>query len=183
MRKAVFAVAGILALGVAVGMQGARVLNAGDAAPSFSARGTDGKSYTLASLTKSGPVFFYFIQDGCPVNDQAAPHVHKVADAYRGKATFIGIMDSNEATAKRWASKFKATYPILPDPDQKIIKSFRAQASPWLIQVGRDGKVAKVWEGYSQGYLNELNANAARAANTTPSKLDFSAAPARPRYG
>src|SRR5262245_15000408 len=35
-------------------------------APSFDVQDTDGKTESLADLTKNGPLFMYFVLDGCP---------------------------------------------------------------------------------------------------------------------
>jgi peroxiredoxin len=176
------AVAGTLALGALVFSQG-KQLETGTKAPAFSAKGSDGKTHTLASLTAKGPVYLYFIKEDCPINDQAVKYYNRVGDAYKGKATMVGVFDGGEAAYKKWAAKFKPTYPVLFDPNKTIIRSYRAERSPWVIQVDAKGQVAKVWPGYSEKDLNQLSASMAGAAKTQPQKIDFSGAPGSTRYG
>src|SRR5690242_4630287 len=38
----------------------------GNLAPNFTVTDTDGKSHNLSELTKDGPLFLYFVLDGCP---------------------------------------------------------------------------------------------------------------------
>jgi peroxiredoxin Q/BCP len=153
------------------------VVKKGTKAPVFSAEGTDGKTHTLSSLTKDGPVHLYFIKEGCPVNHRAAPHVTKIDSTYSGKAKIIGVYNGSLAGAKRWASRYGAKYPILADPDLKIIRSFGAPYSPFLISVDKSGKVENVLEGLSPRELTRLNAGAAEVAGMKVTAMTFEGAP------
>lgn len=153
----------------------------GTKAPNFSAKGSDGKTHTLASVTKSGPVVLYFIQSTCPVNAEAMKYFNRVGAAYKG-ARLVGVIDENAAGYKEWAKEFKPTFPVLFDPNKTIIRAYQAQASPWAIHV-KNGEIAKVWDGYSAKYLTELNASVASAAKSAPKKLDFKGAPTLPAFG
>lgn len=149
----------------------------GDKAPAFSATGTDGKTHTLASLSKTGPVFLYFIKEGCPVNHRAAPHMTKTFDAYKAKGTLVGVYNGDTADAKKWASQYGAKYVLLADPDMKIIQSYGAPYSPFLIEVGKDGKVAEVLEGLSSKELDKFNKSYAKSINMAAISSDWKGAP------
>jgi peroxiredoxin len=152
-------------------------------APAFSAMGSDGKTHTLSSLTAKGDVFLYFIKEDCPINDQALKYFNQLGAAYKDKATIVGVFNGNEAKFKRWQAKSKLPIMSLYDPDLKIVKSYKADASPWMIHVAKDGKVAKIWPGYSVAFLNEMNASMAGAAKVPAAKLDLAGAPNNTRYG
>jgi peroxiredoxin len=149
----------------------------GSAAPAFSAKGTDGKTHTLASLSKRGPVVLYFIKDGCPVNHRAAPFLTKLTNAYGANANVVGVFNGDTGGAKNWAKQYGAKYLILADKDYKIIRSYKAVYSPWLIHVGKDGKIAKVYEGASPANLAKVNEVVASAAGAKLASIDFSGAP------
>ena len=155
----------------------------GKNAPAFTAKGSDGKNYSLRSLAAKGPVFLYFIKSDCPVNADAVKYYNKLGSSYRGKATFLGVINGDASVYRTWQAQYKATYPVLLDPGKKIITGFGAQASPWVIEVGKGGKIAKVWEGYSVKDLNALNSSMAKAAKVKLVKLDTTGAPSTNRYG
>jgi peroxiredoxin len=174
---------GVLALGALVLGQGRTQFQVGAKAPAFSATASDGKTHTLQSLNAKGPVFLYFIKDGCPVNNQAIKYYNRVGEAYKGKATFVGVFDGNEAAFKRFAAEYKPTYPVLFDANKSIIRSYNAERSPWVVEVNAQSTVAKIWRGYSEKDLKELNASLAGAAKTSAQKVDFAGAPGSTRYG
>ncbi|MCW5943176.1 MAG: redoxin domain-containing protein [Fimbriimonadaceae bacterium] len=155
----------------------------GDKAPAFSAMGSDGKSHTLASLTKEGPAVLYFIKEDCPVNAEAVKYYNRMASAYKGKARLIGVINVDKVGYAGWAKRFKPTYPVLFDPSLKTIHGFKAKASPWAVEVGKDGKIAKVWPGYSANTLAQINARLAKAAGTTVAKVDLGGAPGGNTFG
>lgn len=152
-------------------------MKAGTKAPDFKATGTDGKTHTLASLSKSGDVHLYFIKIGCPVNHRAAPHFKKVAESYGPKGNLVGIINGSPAEAKQWAKEYGAKFLILADPDMKIIRSYGAQHSPWAAAVSK-GKVSKVWDEGSAKTLSALNKLAAKNAGVKEVAMTFDGAPA-----
>src|SRR5688572_20248073 len=107
----------------------------GTKAAAFTAKDMAGKTHTLSSLMKKGPVVLYFIKHDCPVNAEVVKYYNGVAGAYKGKASFVGVINGDKATASTWAAKFKPTYPVLLDPEMKIIRSYEAQMSPWATMV------------------------------------------------
>ena len=152
-------------------------------APDFSAKANDGKTYTLKSLTEKGDFFLYFIKDDCPVNDQAVAYFNRLGTAYKDKAAILGVYDGSESQFRAWQARYKPTYPVLFDPDMKIIKSYKAQASPWMIHVSKAGSITKVWPGYSADFINQMSASMAGAAKTAVARIDTAGAPRDTRYG
>jgi len=146
-------------------------------APAFSATGTDGKTYTLQSFLEKGPVVLYFIKEGCPVNHRAAPYVTKLTGAYGEKANVVGIYNGDVSSARAWAKEYKAEYTILADPQYKVIRSYKAHYSPWLVAVGKDSKITNVFEGASPASLAKVNSLVASAAGMKLASIDFSGAP------
>lgn len=155
----------------------------GTPAPDFELAASDGNTHTLRSLTANGPVFFYAIKRTCPINKQAHPFFVKLAQAYAGKATFVGVIDRDAEGYKGWQEEYEAPYTVLFDPDRKIIDGLDMKRSPWLVQVNRDGTVARSWPGYSELDLNEMAEAMAAAAGISPVEVDFAGAPERTRYG
>lgn len=179
---------GVLVVGVAVlvavgFMRPNDALESGEKAPTFSAPGSDGKTHTLASLTAKGPAFLYFIKDGCPVNAEAVVYMNRLADAYKGKATFVGVINADKSGYERWNKTYKSPMPVLLDPDLKIIRSYKASASPWVVEVTKDGTIGQVWKGYSSKSLGEIGTKLASAAGVKPAQVDLKGAPGSMTFG
>jgi peroxiredoxin Q/BCP len=175
-----FLAASAIVAGVGFGINAVaqqKFLQKGDKAPDFFAPGTDGKTHTLASVTKDGPVFLYFIKIGCPVNHKAAPHVVAVEKAYAEKGNVVGVINGSVEDAKKWASQYGAKFPIIADPDLKIIRSYSAPYSPFMIAVGKDRKVSSVIEGLSAKELQHVNTMVSTSLKAKLIAMDFKGAP------
>lgn len=168
---------GCLLLGAtALAFKGRAEVKVGSKAMAFSAKGTDGKTHTLDSLSKKGPVFLYFIKEGCPVNHRAAPHFAKLYDAYKGKANFVGVYNGSVEDAKTWQKNYKAKFTILSDADLKIIRGYGAIYSPWSVMVEK-GKVSKIMEGGSPKELKQVNELMAKSTKQKLVAMTFDGAP------
>ncbi|MEZ0326378.1 MAG: peroxiredoxin family protein [Fimbriimonas sp.] len=158
-------------------------IKAGTVAPAFTSTGSDGKQHELKDYTAKGDLFLYFISDTCPVNAEAEKFYNRLSKAYEGKATILGVINTTDKGYKAWQAKFKAPFVVVFDPDLRIIRSYKANASPWMVQVGKNGKVAKAWPGYSAPALKEINAAMAKVGEVPVAKIDFTGAPADMAFG
>lgn len=155
----------------------------GPAAPNFELRASDGNSHTLQSLTAKGPVFFYGIKKGCPINAKAEDYFDQLARAYAGKVTFVGLSNMNAETFPGWRDEFKPSYTVLYDPKKELISGLGIKRSPWIVQVAKNGQIVETWAGYSTVDLDEVSAAMATAAGVPQAKLEFAGAPAQTSYG
>lgn len=153
----------------------------GKLAPAFAASTAAGKSFALKTLTAKGPVFLYFIKKDCPTNARAEKYYNRIFEASGGKANIIGVINADAEQYEAWDKRFKAPFPVVLDPQKKVIGAFQAERSPWVVEVGTSGKIAKVWEGYSEPMLKELFQ--AMAGNANWSAANFSGTPMEPAYG
>ncbi len=175
---------GVLAVTLQVTIASAQNWKAGTPAPAFSGLASDGKTYSLSSIKKSGkPTLLYFIGHTCPVNAQAVKYYNRVANAYKGKVNFLGVIDTDRAGYDNWQRTFKSPFTVILDPQLKIINAYKAERSPWTILIDKTGKISHEWPGYSTGEINELSRVIARVTKATVAKIDTSGAPESPRYG
>lgn len=152
--------------------------DSGRKAPDFSLKGTDGKSYTLASLTQSGPVLLYFINLDCPCCVSAQPFVEELAKSLPKPAHVLGVINTDQEKAAKWLTANKASYVALLDPDSRMITDYRAKAGTYMAILGTDGTMVKLIPGYSKVLLKEAGKTMAQltgAAEYNPPA--FSAAP------
>jgi len=160
------------------------MIKKGAQAPKFTTVASDDKQYALTELLKKGPVFLYFVKEHCGANPQAVPHFNSIAKAYEGKnVTFLAVINADKKAHSEWAKTFKSPTTALLDPDKKLIKEYKIRFSQSAVMVAPDGTVAKVFPGYGQASLDDLNASMAGVAKMEVPKLDFSNAPKNPRFG
>lgn len=152
-------------------------------APAFSAKGSDGRTHTLKSLTDGKTLVLYFIGSTCPVNAEAVKYYRRVGEAYKGKVNFMGVIDADEAGYKEWKKRFGNKFSVVYDDDLEIIRSYEAVASPWVIVVNPKGEITTTHMGYSVARLNELNNLMASAAGVTAAKIDTAGAPDEETFG
>lgn len=162
----------------------AQGLKPGASAPAFSGVASNGSTVSLASLSKSGkPTVLYFIGHTCPVNNLAAKYYQRLEANTRGKVNFVGVIDTDAAGFKTWQATHKATYPVIFDPSLKIVKAYKAQASPWTVILDANGKIIEEFPGYSESDLKAHSSLLAKLAKTKFAPLDAKGAPKDARYG
>ncbi len=156
---------------------------AGQAAPDFTATGTDGKTYSLSDVGKKAPLIMVFWKNPCPHNPRASALINSMVAAYKDKVNFVGVVNAEGDAAKAFQDRFAKEYPLLQDGSRNMIRSYKMVTSITFVVVDKDKKVESVIRGYGQEALALANAAMAKAAGAEVSKLDFSTAPARATYG
>jgi peroxiredoxin len=155
----------------------------GQAAPDFTATGTDGKTYSLAGVEKNSPMILVFWKNPCPHNPRASALVNSIVEAYKGKVNVVGVVNDQGDSAKKFQEQFGKGYAFLNDPGKSIIGSYKQSRSIAFVVVDKYKKVEAVIGGYSQESMALLNKTMAKAAGMEEAKLDFSGAPTRTTYG
>ena len=155
----------------------------GSKAPGFKGKATDGKDYSLESLTKDGSAFVVFWKERCPHNPRAASIFNTLKKAYGDKVNLVGFVLAPDSGTKSWSKQFGVNYPMLADADREVITSYGLSYSIVAFEIGKDGKIASVYPGYGLESMNALNADMAKAAGTPAAKVDMSKARSRQTYG
>lgn len=150
-----FALALVVALG-AGSLSAAEPLKAGDAAPDFELKGSDGKTYKLAELLKTNKavVVAWFpraFTGGCT---KECKSMKENSASLKGLdvAYFTASTDPVEGAKgnKAFAESLSLDYPILSDPDGKVAKAYGIlkpdgkAANRVTFYIGADGKISHV---------------------------------------
>lgn len=151
-----FALGLVIALGVS-GLKAAdEPLKAGDKAPDFELKASDGKTYKLAELLKTNKavVVAWFpraFTGGCT---KECKSVKENSASLKGLdvAYFTASTDAIEGEKgnKAFAESLSLDYPILSDPDGKVAKAYgiynadRNAAGRVTFYIGADGKLLHV---------------------------------------
>jgi hypothetical protein len=145
--------------------------------PTYRVGDSDGKTVVLAARGAARPQFVYFILDGCPCSYDADPLFRKLSKRFRGKVDFIAVTDGDRARAHDWSVQLLEPYPVIPDPEKKIIHAYGAKASVYSTLISTQGRVVKMWPGYSAGLLQDINATLASEAHVPVQPFDPEYAP------
>ncbi len=152
-------------------------------APAFNLRDTEGQPVVLASAGADRPQFVYFVLDGCPCSFEAEPLFHDLAERYEGKVDFVAVTDAEPEKARKWHVQMLVPYSVISDSSKEIIKAYGAKNSVYSALLTRDGKIQKMWPGYSVDILKDMNALMAKAVGVPEKEFDTKYAPKEPLSG
>ncbi|MDI9635091.1 redoxin domain-containing protein [Kamptonema cortianum] len=148
----------------------------GDQVPDLTLPSTDGKDVVLRELSEKGPLVIVMTKDGCPCSIESQPYFSQVAAAYAKDVTFLGIIEGDFRTARKYQGDFNVPYEFAYVDSQDVFKQFGAKQSVYTYLVGKGGQIRQIWPGYSRHSLTELNAKIANELGKTPVIIDFSSA-------
>jgi peroxiredoxin len=158
-------------------MSAAAARASGERATDIEAMGTDVRTHSPASDSERRPLVLFFIQDGCPCSEAAEPHFQQVQAAYGKWASFLGVIDGDTATARRWSERHGTPYPVVADPQRRMIAACKAERSAYVMLVARRGSVEALWPGYSSEMLADLGRRLARLTGQAEVPLNTQGAP------
>lgn len=151
-------------------------------APFFKLKDAHGIDIQIGG-TGSKPQFIYFILEGCPCSLDAQPLFNRMYQRYKDRVDFIGVINAGKAKALDFAGETTTLHPIVCDEHLTVIKAYGAKQSTYNAVVRPDGTVERMWPGYSQSYLHELNSVLARLTGTKEEPFDAAYAPVKPASG
>jgi peroxiredoxin Q/BCP len=126
--------------------------NAGDVAPAFSAKSTNGSTINLADYRgKSHVVLYFYPKDDTPGCTKQACDIRDGFDSYKElEAVVLGVSFDSVESHQKFTEKFKLPFPLLADTDKSIAKAYgiatdKTGAAPRVtFIIGKDGKIAHV---------------------------------------
>lgn len=128
-------------------------LASGTKAPDFSLKDTNSRTFKLSAF-KGRVVFINFFATWCPPCRREFPEVVKLNNNYASKGVKIVSIsvDSGQTLnrVKPFAQQNKATQQVLLGAGtEKVAGDYKVQGIPCNYLIGKDGKVAKNWVGFS----------------------------------
>jgi len=131
---------------------------AGQTAPDFSLKSTDGTEYSLSKLLKQGPVFVSFFKVSCPVCQFTFPFLERLYKRYGGKdLTFLGISQDNARVTKEFADEYGVTFPIALDAEgYPASNAYGLTNVPTSFLIDTDGSVKIASMGFNKKDLEAV---------------------------
>jgi peroxiredoxin Q/BCP len=154
-------------------------LEEGAAAPKFSLKGDDGKTYKLAEMTGKPVVVYFYPKDdtpGCTI--EACAFRDRKSEIEKLGAVVLGVSPDDAESHAKFRKKFDLNFPLLVDTDHKLADQFGAwreknmygKKSMGVVRstflIGPDGKIAKAWKKVSVEGHDEQVLEAIRALKT-----------------
>jgi len=150
------------------------MLEVGKQAPTFALESSDGGTVKLGDLAGKPVVVYFYPRDntpGCTLEAQdfraAMPQFKKLG------VTVLGISKDSIASHCKFRDKYKLNFPLLSDPDGKMLEAYGAWGDKVMygkkkkgiirstVLIDADGKVAQVWPKVSvKGHVDAVIAAA-----------------------
>jgi peroxiredoxin len=136
---------------------------AGNTAPTFSLKSTDGKEFSLPKLLEQGPVVAAFFKVSCPVCQFTFPFLERLHKHYSGDGvTILGISQDDARATKEFAKEFGTTFPMLLDgKDYPVSNAYSLTMVPTIFLFDTDGSVKVSSMGFVRKDLESISANLA----------------------
>jgi peroxiredoxin Q/BCP len=146
------------------------MLEVGKKAPAFTLESSDGGKAKLSDLAGKVVVLYFYPRDntpGCTVEAEnfrdAVPALKKLG------AVVLGVSKDSIESHCKFRDKYKLSFPLLSDPDGKVLEAYGAWGDKVLygkkskgiirstVLIGKDGKVARLWPKVSvKGHVDEV---------------------------
>lgn len=133
-------------------------VEAGKKAPAFALTDAAGKKVTLADFAGKDLVLYFYPKDDTPgCTKEACGFRDAWKQIQKLGAVVVGVSPDSGATHQKFASKYKLPFPLLSDPDKKVMEKYGAFGEKMMygkkvtgvirstVWIGPDGKVKKHW--------------------------------------
>lgn len=130
----------------------------GKKAPAFTLTDAAGKKVSLADFAGKDLVLYFYPKDDTPgCTKEACGFRDAWKQIQKLGAVVVGVSPDSGATHQKFASKYKLPFPLLSDPDKKVMEKYGAFGEKMMygkkvtgvirstVWIGPDGKVKKHW--------------------------------------
>jgi len=130
----------------------------GKAAPAFTLKNQDGEKVSLKDYQGQDVIVYFYPRDDTPGCTKEAQGFQSLAKEFEKQgAVVIGISPDGEASHQKFIAKYGLAFPLLCDPDKKVMTKYGAFGEKMMygkktrgvirstVWIGPDGKVRKHW--------------------------------------
>ena len=97
----------------------------GDKAPDFTAKDQNGKNVSLSDFKGKTVILYFYPKDDTPGCTAEACSFRDNYQSLIGKGyAVIGVSTDDEKSHKKFETKFSLPFPLIADPDKKIVEAY-----------------------------------------------------------
>jgi peroxiredoxin Q/BCP len=130
----------------------------GKKAPAFSLADAAGKKVSLKDFAGKNVILYFYPKDDTPgCTKEACGFRDSWSDLKRKNTVVLGVSADSGASHEKFAGKYQLPFPLLSDPDRKVMQAYGAYGEKLMygkkvtgvirstVWIGPDGKVKKHW--------------------------------------
>ena len=154
------------------------MISVGKKAPAFALESSNGGTVKLSDFAGKPVVVYFYPRDntpGCTIEAEGFRDAH--AKFKKAGVAIVGVSKDSIASHCKFRDKFKLSFPLLSDPDGKMLEAYGAWGDKTMygkkmkgiirstVLLDGDGKVVKHWPKVSvKGHVDEVLAAAQELA-------------------
>jgi peroxiredoxin Q/BCP len=109
-------------------------LQEGDKAPDFTAKDQNGNTVSLSDFRGKNVILYFYPKDNTPTCTTEACNFRDNYQSLLSKGfAVIGVSTDTEKSHKRFEKKFDLPFPLIADPDRKIVEEYGLWAEKILF--------------------------------------------------
>ncbi len=130
----------------------------GKAPPTFTLEDASGKKVSLADFAGKNVILYFYPKDDTPgCTKEACGFRDDWKEIQKLNAVVLGVSADGGESHRKFAAKYKLPFPLLSDPDRKVMEKYGAYGAKMMygkktvgvirstVWIGPDGKVKKHW--------------------------------------
>ena len=130
----------------------------GKAPPAFTLEDAGGKQVSLADFAGKNVILYFYPRDDTPgCTKEACGFRDDWKEIQKLNAVVLGVSADGGESHRKFAAKYKLPFPLLSDPERKIMEKYGAYGEKTMygkktvgvirstVWIGPDGKVKKHW--------------------------------------
>ena len=131
----------------------------GKKAPDFTLESGEGKQVSLSDFKGKDVVVYFYPKDDTPgCTKEACGFRDSWKDLQKAGVVVLGVSGDTPASHQKFTAKYKLPFPLLSDPDRKLMKAWGAYGEKMMygkktqgvirstVWIGKDGVVKKHWK-------------------------------------
>jgi peroxiredoxin Q/BCP len=106
----------------------------GEKAPDFTAKDQNGNTVSLSDFRGKNVILYFYPKDNTPTCTTEACNFRDNYQSLLSKGfAVIGVSTDNEKSHKRFEKKFSLPFPLIADPDRKIVEQYGLWAEKMMF--------------------------------------------------
>jgi thioredoxin-dependent peroxiredoxin len=133
------------------------MLAKGDKAPGFSAFDQNGNSHSLSDFTGKKVVLYFYPKDDTPGCTKEACNLRdNYQDMLKRGFVVLGVSPDSVESHSKFALKYELPFPLLADPEMKIIKGYGAWGEKKMYGKSYEGLLRTTFIINEEGLIDDV---------------------------